>query len=666
MIKRFRIQQKLLTLYLGSILLLFILFSLITFGTIRDFVRASVTDEAQQLLEWNASEIRAFLVERGRVPRTLFQDPFILDWFAQYDTYRASIRDDLNYHRFTSMCRALLEADSTLNSVYFATDRTEEYFDEDGRYEEDGYFVKDRPWWHKAVRMNRLYCELGDYDYEDSTMAASLQMPVFLSSGRFLGIGGVDIEISTIGQLVSGLKYKAQGQAFLVDESGHVFVFPGQHPDLYYMRSLRDFDDVLSAEGFKELAKKMQRYSSGVFQNVTWKGEANLVFFKTVQSNQPYFRWQLAFLVPRHLVNNPVRHRIWSIMRWILLMGTLIIIFGTWRTLKALRPLDALANRLHVIANEKCDLTQELPVLTRDAIGLTAQNFNMFLQQIRELVSSMILHTKDVAERIDHLHESHQAISESGQDMSDKVSQVADTSKQMVQHVEEVMHGVKEVTRLSKQFLEVVEKGKGLVHESMQRMGDMTRETVHLYESMQKLQHESNVLINMVKIIDDINERISMLSINASIEAVKAGEKGAGFAVVAKEIETLSQNTADTNQQTLAVIQSFSQSMNHFEKDLQKMKETMVQERHSFVAISEMFLFIADQAHHTDTAAVQMHMENQQQVESLQLINNSIQQISEAARQVAESILQSSQEIENVHEHMRSLQKSAEAFKVNS
>ncbi|MBN2103159.1 methyl-accepting chemotaxis protein [bacterium] len=662
--KRFRIQKKLLIPYLGSILLLFSLFSLITFMTIRDLVRDAVTGEAQRLLEWDASEIRGFLVERGRIPLTLFKDPFILDWFSHYNRFRAPIQNDPGYYRFTALCRELLASDSTLNSVYFATDNTEEYFDEEGRYEQDGYFVKDRPWWHKAVRINRLYCELGGYDYEDSTMAASLQMPVYMQSGRFLGIGGIDIEIKTIGELVAELKYHGQGQAFMINESGDVFVFPGYHPDLYYMRPLRRLDDVFSAQGFRELAREMMQYQKNTFKFVHWNGTHYIVFFHTIQSNQPYFRWQLAFMVPEKLVNEPVRQRTWAIMQWIFLAGILIIAYGTWRTLKVLRPLDALASRLHTIANEKSDLTQELPVFTKDAIGQTAKNFNLFLGQIRQLVSSMIHHTKDVADKINHLHEDHQIITESGKEMSDKIGKVANTSGQMVQHVEEVMLGVKEVTRLSKQFLDVVDKGKALVRESMQSMGNMAKETVSLYNDMQRLHKESDALINMVKVIDDINERVAMLAINASIEAVKAGEQGAGFSVVAKEIETLSMNTSNANRQTLAVIQTFSESMDQFKKDLQKMKETMVQERHSFIAISEMFLFLADQAHHTDKAAVQMHIENQQQVESLQLINDSIQHISEAAQQVAESISHSSEQIRIVHEHMQALQKSADAFKV--
>ncbi|MBN1780504.1 methyl-accepting chemotaxis protein [bacterium] len=664
MVRRFRVQQKILVPYLGSILLLFVLFSCVTLFKIRNQVQHSVMTEAQDMLGLNVAEIRGFFVERGRIPRTLFEDPFILQWFMKYRIFRAPVANDPDYHRIITLFQNLLAADSTLNSVYFATENTQEYFDEEGRYEEDGYYVKDRPWWHKAVQMRKLYCELSGYDYEDSTMAASLQMPVFLSDGRLLGVGGVDIEIQTISRLVERMKYHGEGQAFMVDESGKTFVFPGQHPDLWYMQTLDVLDDAFNARGFQELGKQMRQNLSGE-GHIVWHGVSHLVLFANIHSNQPYFRSQLAFMIPEHLITTQVRRMTWETMRLILLAGILVVVFGTMQTLKVIRPLDALSSRLHMIANEKPDLTQELPVTTHDAIGQTAKNFNIFLKQIHKLVTALVQHTKDTALRTNQLHGSYQSISDGSQHMSESIEQVATTSKEMVLHVEEVMQGVKEVARLSKQFLEIIGQGKDLVKTRMQKMGEITQGTISLFEDMKKLHADSNDLIQMVKVIEDINNRIALLSINASIEAVKAGERGRGFAIVAKEIESLSQGTAQTNQQTLQVVQSFSESMERFQHDLQNMKESMEIERRSFTAISEMFMYLADHAHHADEAAEQMQIENQQQVESLRMINESIQDVFNSARQVADSIAQSEEQIGRVYEQMQNLQKSAEAFKID-
>lgn len=78
--------------------------------------------------------------------------------------------------------------------------------------------------------------------------------------------------------------------------------------------------------------------------------------------------------------------------------------------------------------------------------------------------------------------------------------------------------------------------------------------------SMQRIADNARKIEDVVVLIDEIADRVNLLSLNASIEAARAGEAGRGFAVVAQEISRLADRTAASTKDISSLVQTSNSS----------------------------------------------------------------------------------------------------------
>lgn len=339
-----------------------------------------------------------------------------------------------------------------------------------------------------------------------------------------------------------------------------------------------------------------------------------------------------------------------------------------WMLIRSfLAPVSKLQAALKEIAEG--DLRQQINSPYNDELGRLSHHFDHMVSRVRDMLRQNLSAAASLANYSHSFQQSssitaqaNQEILRTIQEISVGASQQAVQSEQSSVLLQELERGVHEITDYTDVMLSTSEKanrntrrGSEMVT-SLRGISQQSRASINkVYGALDKLVQQSGDISRITNSITEISKQTNILSLNAAIEAARAGASGKGFAVIADEVRQLSVQTNDSSIHISRIISELQTSMADFQQYMLETRNSLEAQDHqvaetlaSFEAIDESITGISCQIGQIHQKVEQTRGINSRLAESVHSVASVAEQTAAGVQEVNASSTQQDQAISDI------------------
>ena len=239
----------------------------------------------------------------------------------------------------------------------------------------------------------------------------------------------------------------------------------------------------------------------------------------------------------------------------IVVLIAIIISFIMGRRL--MRPLVKVSTIIEDVANGNIEADFSVVKESNDEIGLIIEKMKELTQSLGSIVGKIRNSSDTMSSNSYELNDTSSQTLAANNEISKAVEDVAEGSTGMAASISKINENLLEMSNETKDINASVDEIKNqtvavqdsskIMNDKIKSMQDSSHKMDEGISAISKRIETVNTTVdkvsNIVSVIEEISSETNLLSLNASIEAAKAGDAGKGFAVVAQEIRVLSDNT---------------------------------------------------------------------------------------------------------------------------
>ena len=456
----------------------------------------------------------------------------------------------------------------------------------------------------------------------------SLRLAKHLTSGK--GIMLIDFKKNLLTDTLSAMDAGDGSYVALITQDGTEFFADGTSGKNLLFSDTDFYQEALSA-------------TESDMKYVTYNGEDYLFLYAPIEAHSA----MLCSLIPESTILAQADGIKTAAVIMVIFAVIIAGVLGLYLSGHINRNINYFIKQLKKIA--KGDLTIQIKTKSKDEFRLLSDGLSSMTDSMKVLITkvtsandALSAAAAQVSSSSDTFVATAQDIQRAIAEIESGVTQLDENSADCLTQMDSLSGRIGDVTSGTNQITELTEATSSSISagiSSMNTLTDSARQTSeitnHVISAIEVLSDKSRSIGQIVESINSIAKETNLLSLNASIEAARAGDSGRGFAVVAEQIRQLADQSAASAGQIQKIINDIIANTQDAVAIAKKAETTVEFQEQAVSQTTESFLAMDKQIHSLldSVAGISEHMQNMEEARSTTL--NAIEGISAISAQTS-------------------------------